>query len=117
MELDSDNIAQVTKSRCSSLSGQRITRPGVDIGQEIAVWLRGAELAGPDATQHVAQWFADIPDKDRRRQLKDEFMRRFGAPDRLLAEQLEAVHAWMTTTNPPPPPAPREPDPLEAPFT
>lgn len=41
-DLDSDNNLTITKSRCPSISGQVIHRPGPDFARTLAKWLSGA---------------------------------------------------------------------------
>lgn len=48
-EMDLDNNMVITKSRCHALSGGVFTKPGVEVGQQIAAWLDDGAEAPPVA--------------------------------------------------------------------
>lgn len=57
-DIDQDNTLTVTKTRCSSLTGKSINRPGKDMAELLKIWLgspAAQETRGDGSTQGVAQ--------------------------------------------------------------
>lgn len=117
-EIDQAHNVMVDKSRCRSLA-DRVFKAGDAgvLGSELAAWLDEAEPAEERITAAQAETLVDamnlIPDANRRRQVKDEFVKTFGTPQLIALGRYEEAEKWVDehAADPPDPQPPVEPEP------
>jgi hypothetical protein len=55
IDMDIDNNAIVTKTRCPALTGKVFPRPGADVAEILATWLKGQPAPEPPPTDRSSQ--------------------------------------------------------------
>lgn len=100
-EMDLDHVVWVTKSRCPAVPvGARF---GPDEIERLAVaygeWLAGGvPPADREVVAEIVKALNGIADESRRRQVKQDFVARFGHPNTLTANRQQEALEWALAT-------------------
>ena len=95
--MDMEHRIDVTKSRCPSVEGKTFPPDHQgELAELYAEWLASGEMrAAQSAIDSLVADMESIEDLPQRAQIKQGFVRKFGAPADLVESQIPGAQAWV----------------------
>lgn len=101
VDMAMDHQITVTKSRTPAVPVGRMYPAGLErkLAEDYAEWLAGGvPPASREDVDKIVERFAQIASKDRKIEVKNEFVERFGMPHSLTASQVPLANQWLDKT-------------------
>lgn len=101
VDIDMEHRVTVTKSRTPAVPVGRMYPAGLErkLAEDYADWLAGGvPPANRKDVDDIVDRFAQIVSKDRKIEVKTEFVERFGMPHSLTADKVPLANQWLDQT-------------------